>query len=144
MKIEEFQESFKNKEINTKSYTKVVSILIGIILLIVFLNNSLIDYYKVGITISNKKLEIISGLNDINKINSNNKIMIERNIFTYKIEEISDYINENSLYKLVRINIESDKENAINFMIDNNYIEGRIITNRFTIFEYLIKILKGE
>lgn len=144
MKIEEFQESFKNKEINTKSYTKVVSILIGIILLIVFLNNSLIDYYKVGITISNKKLEIISGLNDINKITSNNKIMIERNIFTYKIEEISDYINENSLYKLVRINIESDKENAINFMIDNNYIEGRIITNRFTIFEYLIKILKGE
>ncbi len=144
MKIEEFQESFKNKEINTKSYTKVVSILIGIILLIVFLNNSLIDYYKVGITISNKKLEIISGLNDINKITSNNKIMIERNIFTYKIEEISDYINENSLYKLVRINIESDKENAINFMIDNNYIEGKIITNRFTIFEYLIKILKGE
>ena len=144
MKIEEFQESFKNKEINTKSYTKVVSILIGIILLIVFLNNSLIDYYKVGITISNKKLEIISGLNDINKITSNNKIMIERNIFTYKIEEINNYINENSLYKLVRINIESDKENAINFMIDNNYIEGKIITNRFTIFEYLIKILKGE
>ena len=144
MKIEEFQESFKNKEINTKSYTKVVSILIGIILLIVFLNNSLIDYYKVGITISNKKLEIISGLNDINKITSNNKIMIERNIFTYKIEEISDYINENIFYKLVRINIESDKENAINFMIDNNYIEGKIITNRFTIFEYLIKILKGE
>lgn len=144
MKIEEFQENFKNKEVNTKIYIKVVTILLGIILLIVLLNNSLIDYYKVGITISKDKLEIITSLNDINTITSNNKIMIERNIFTYKIDEISDYINENSLYKIIKIKIENDKGNADKFMIDNNYIEGRIITNRFTIFEYLIKTFKGE
>ena len=141
MEIEEFQKSFKFFDVDLKPYITVVSILIGVILIIILLNNSLTDYYSIRTTVKNKRLEIITNTTDIDKITRNEKIMIEKDIFTYKIYAITDLIYNGITYKKIEVQIDEIDKNKL---IDNDIIDVKIITNKTTIFKYLIKIMKGE
>ena len=56
MDIEIFQKNFQIREINIKPYLIVVSIFITILLMIVFLNNRIEDYYICNGKILDKKV----------------------------------------------------------------------------------------
>ena len=86
-------------------------------------------------------MEVLTTIDNLNNIMENNKIIIERNTFTYEIEKVEDYLYENTYYKKITINIKDMKEDKL---IDNTIIKYKIITNKTTIFEYLIKTLKGD
>ncbi|MBR4672754.1 MAG: hypothetical protein IKO78_06135 [Bacilli bacterium] len=141
MDLVSFQKNFKNIEIDLKKYIAVVSILIVLLLGILLFNNNIEDYY-VGISkISNKKIEVLTTIDNLKNITENNQIIIERNTFTYEIEKVEDYLYENTYYKKIIINIKDMKENKL---IDNTIVKYEIVTNKTTIFEYLIKTLKGD
>ncbi len=141
MEIKQFQESFKNKEINLKPYLLVVSILLSIIIVIVIVNSKMKDYYIGKSLVKDSSLIILIKNEELNKITTNKKIIIERNMFTYNIVSINELLNDNCLYNEVTIKVDDLDESLL---IDNNVIDYKIITNEITIFEYLLKVLKGE
>ena len=136
IEINNFQKSFKNLEIDIKNYIIIVSIFISIILITICCIHKLEDYYFVKGEIKNKNISII--VSDLNKITDNKKIIINNKIFTYKIESIEDYID--NAYKIVNIDIGQNKD----FLIENNIVDGKIVTKEMTVFKYLLKTIRGE
>ncbi len=141
MDIEVFQKSFKNSEINLKPYLLVVSIFIGILVSIIIFNNNLEDYYINKGIVKDKELTLFVDINDINKVTNNEKIIIERDIFTYKVTKISDLVMDNNIYKEVKIKV--DKLDKIH-LLDNNVVNLKVIINKTSILEYLLNTMKGE
>ena len=141
MDIEIFQKNFQIRDIDIKPYLIVVTIFMAIILMIIFLNNKIEDYYICNGKVINQKVIVIVSYEELNKITDNKKIKIERDIFTYNIEKINEVMNNNSLY--YELTLEFDRIPK-HLFIDNNIIELRFIINKMTIFDYLIKTLKGE
>ena len=141
MNIEVFQKSFQIREINYKPYLIVVSIFITIILAIVLLNNKLEDYYISNGKVVDNNLSFIVSTEELDYITKNKKIIIERNIFTYKINKINEVIYNNSLFYEVILEFNKIPEHLF---IDNNIIEAKVIINKTTIFDYLLKTAKGE
>lgn len=141
MDIESFQKSFKNSEINIKPYLLVVSILLSIILIIIGFNNNIEDYYITRGTIDKENVKVIVDINNMDKITKNKKLKIGKDIFTYKILKIEDNIYNNNIYKEITINVENISSNIL---IDNNVIELKIIVNKTSAFNYLVKTIKGE
>ena len=139
MEIELFQKNIENQEVNIKPYLLVVSIFISIILIIIGFNNKIEDYYTVEGIVKDKEVKIITDINNMNNIINNKKIKIDRDIFTYEVKKIEDYIINNLTLKEITISI--DKYNNL---IDNNVIDMKIIINKTSIIKYLIKTLKGE
>ena len=139
MEIELFQKSFKNQEINIKPYILVVSIFLFIIFIIIGLNNKIEDYYITEGTIKDKEIRLITNVKDLNNIVNNKKVKIEKDIFTYEVKKIEDYIVDNNIYKEVVISIK-DYSN----LIDNNVVNLKVIINKTSIISYLIKTLNGE
>ena len=141
MDIEIFQKSFQIRDINIKPYFIVVSIFITFILMIVFFNNKIEDYYICNGKVLDQKVIIYVNNEELKKITENEKIIIERNIFTYKVEKINEVINNNTTY--YELTLEFDRI-PNHLFINNNIVELKFIVNRMTIFDYLIKTLKGE
>lgn len=141
MNIEIFQKSFQIREINYKPYLLVVSIFITIILVIVLLNNKLEDYYICEGRVIDNNLSIMVDSKNLGNITTNKKIKIERNIFTYKVNKINEVIYGNLLYYEVILELNKIPEHLF---INNNVIDVKIIINKTTIFDYLIKTAKGE
>lgn len=139
MEIELFQKSFKNQELNLRPYLLVVSIFIFIIFIIIGLNNKIEDYYITEGSIKDKEVRLITSVKDLNNIVNNKKVKIEKDIFTYEVKKIEDYIVDNNIYKEVVISIKD-----YNNLIDNNVVNLKIIVNKTSIISYLIKTLKGE
>ena len=139
MDLVNFQRNFKNMDINIIRYIKVVSIFITGLFVILLFNNKIEDYYLGMSKIVDKKIEVIIDIDNVNKIKDNNKIIIERNTFTYEIEKIEDYLLENNYYKKIYLSI-NDIEDDMN----NQIVKYQIITNESTILEYLFKTLKGD
>ena len=139
MEIELFQKSFKNQELNLRPYLLVVSIFIFIIFIIIGLNNKIEDYYITEGSIKDKEVRLITSVKDLNNIVNNKKVKIEKDIFTYEVKKIEDYIVDNNIYKEVVISIKD-----YNNLIDNNVVDLKIIVNKTSIISYLIKTLKGE
>jgi hypothetical protein len=140
MDLDSFQRSFKNNEIVLKPYLLVVSILLSIIVIIMFFNNNIEDYYNTRATIKNNELKIIVDINNLSKVTDHNKIKIGKNIFTYNINKIDDYVINDNVYKEVTIHVKKYDNN----LIDNNVVETNIIINNTNIIKYLFKTLKGE
>ena len=141
MDIEIFQKSFQTRDINIKPYLIVVSIFISFILIIVLLNNRLEDYYLCKGKVLDNKVIVIVNDEELNNITNNKKLIIERNIFTYKVEKIDEVINDKSIFYQLTLEFEKIPQHLF---INNNIIDLKIIINRMTIFDYLIKTLKGE
>ncbi len=141
MDIVVFQKSFQTRDINIKPYLIVVSIFIVFLLLLLFFNNKLEDYYISNGKVLNQKVIVVVNSEELKKITDNKKIKIERNIFTYKVEKINEVNNNNFMYYEVTLEFDRIPEHLF---IDNNIIELRFIINKMTIFDYLIKTLKGE
>ena len=141
MEIQEFQKSFRNREINIRPYIITVAILLSIILVIMIINNRIKDYYVGKALVKDNNLVILINNDELNKITTNKKIIIERNMFTYNIISINEMTYLNSLYNEVTIKV-SDLDESM--LINNNSINFKIITEEKTIFEYLLKVVKGE
>ena len=141
MELKVFNKYIKNMDISLKSYIAVVSIFICIIILIVFFNNRLEEYYVTDSLVVKNEVKIIVNYNDLEKITNNKKLKIEGDIFTYKVVKINDLVIDNSFYKEVFLLIENINEKLL---IDNNVIKLRIITDKTTIISYFWKIVKGE
>ncbi len=139
MDLVSFQKNFNNIEIDLKKYITIVSILIGFLLGVILFNNKIEEYYTGISKLSDKKIEVLINIDDLNKIKDNNEIVIERNTFTYEIDKVEDYLYENNYYKKIIIKINDEDK-----LIDNEIIKYQIITNKTTIFNYLIKTLKGD
>ena len=139
MDLVNFQRNFRNMDINIVRYIKVVSIFIIGLFVVMIYNKDIEDYY-IGISkIINKKIEVIIDIDNSNKIKDNNKIIIEGNTFTYKMDKIEDYLLDNNYYKKITLEI-----NDIDDIMNNQIVKFKIITNESTIFEYLFKTLKGD
>lgn len=139
MDLVNFQRNFRNMDINIVRYIKVVSIFIIGLFVVMIYNKDIEDYY-IGISkIINKKIEVIIDIDNSNKIKDNNKIIIEGNTFTYKMDKIEDYLLDNNYYKKITLEI-----NDIDDNMNNQIVKFQIITNESTIFEYLFKTLKGD
>lgn len=139
MDLVNFQRNFRNMDINIVRYIKVVSIFIIGLFVVMIYNKDIEDYY-IGISkIINKKIEVIIDIDNSNKIKDNNKIIIEGNTFTYKMDKIEDYLIDNNYYKKITLEI-----NDIDDNMNNQIVKFQIITNESTIFEYLFKTLKGD
>ena len=141
MELKVFNKYIKNMDISLKPYIAVVSIFICIIILIVFFNNRLEEYYVTDSLVVKNEVKIIVNYNDLEKITNNKKLKIEGDIFTYKVVKINDLVIDNSFYKEVFLLIENINEKLL---IDNNVIKLRIITDKTTIISYFWKIVKGE
>ena len=141
MNIEAFQQNFQVRDINYKTYLIVVSIFISILLIIVLLNNKLEDYYISNGKVVDKSLSFIVNTEELDYITKNKQIIIERNIFTYKVNQIKEVMYANSLYYEVIIELNKIPEDLF---MNNNVIKTKIIINKTTIFDYLIKTAKGE
>lgn len=141
MNIKQFQTNIKNVDICLKPYIFVVSIFICIIISIILFNNRLEDYYVTDALVKDKQIKMVVNIDDLIKITDNKKIIVEGDIFTYKVEKISDLIVENNIYKEIIIHIDNFDDKLL---IDNNVIKTKIITKKTTIFNYLLKIIKGE
>lgn len=141
MNIEIFQKSFQIREINYKPYLLVVSIFITIILIIILQNNNLEDYYVCDGKVIDNNLLIMVNSENLESITNNKKIKIERNIFTYKVNKINEVIYGDLLYYEVILELNKIPEHLF---INNNIIKVKIIINKTTIFDYLIKTTKGE
>lgn len=141
MDLKSFQRSFKIYEINLKPYIMVVSIFISILLIIIIFSNNIKDYYLTKGMIKNGKVEVVVNIDNLDKITKNEKIIIKENIFTYEVIQIDDLITGDILYKKIILNVDGiGKEN----IVENDVTDVKIIINTTTIFEYLLKILKGE
>ncbi|WP_413854773.1 hypothetical protein [Candidatus Ruminimicrobium bovinum] len=138
MDLVSFQRDFRNMEVDIFKYIKVVSILILCLLIIIIKNNKIEDYYFGISKVINNKIEVLIDLDRVNKIKENNKIIIERNTFTYEIEKIDDYLIDNNYYKKVTLLL---KDNKIK---ENEIVKYQIIINKETLLEYLFRTIKGD
>lgn len=141
MNIETFQKNIKNIDLNLRPYILVVSIFLSILVIIILFNNNLENYYVTKATVKDKEIIIIVDIDNLDKITSNKKIKIERNIFTYKVLKINDLESNGIVYKEVIIKVEDIDEKLL---IDNNIINTKIIVKKSTMLDYLLKTMKGE
>ena len=135
MEISIFEDLFINRIISLKKIYIVVSIFIVTILSIILFNNNFYDYYEGYASYNDEKLSLIVSIYDLNKITTNSEIIIGGTTFTYKIYKIDNYLEE---YKIVNIEVNNYKG------IENEFIKYKIIIDRDTVLNYLIKTIKGE
>lgn len=143
MKIESYQNNFNNKEISIFKSMIVVAIFIIVLSLIIVFNNEFYNYYSgYGVLENDNEISILIDINDLNKITNNNKIIIERTTFSYKVISIDEANIEygNNILKKVIIEVLLTKE----LNIKNNYIKYKIITSKDTILNYILNTIKGE
>lgn len=143
MEIKMYQNSFNNKKINVFKNLMIVLFFIIILGLIIVFNNEFYDYYQ-GYAILDKdnEMSLIVDINDLNKVTSNNEIIIERTTFSYKVISIDETNIEYGNSILKKITIRVSMNNKLN--IENNYIKYKIITSKDTIINYVLNTLKGE
>jgi len=139
MDLKIFEKNFQNREIDIMPYIMVISIFIGILIVTIIFNNNLRNYYILNGRVIDKKIVAVVNNDELSKIEENNEFLIERNnhIFTYKIFKIN---NLDNLYNEIFLESEIPDE----YLVDNNVIKLKIVTKKTTIFDYLIKSLKGE
>lgn len=135
MEISIFEDLFINRIISLKKIYIVVSIFIVSILSIIILNNNLYDYYEGYASYNDGNLSLIVSIYDLNKITTNNEILIGGATFSYKINKIDNYLEE---YKIININVDNYKG------IENEIIKYKVVIDKDTILNYLIKTIKGE
>ena len=119
----------------------LLSIFIIILLVIILFNNNLKKYYAINGKVVDNKILVLVNNDELKYIVENKELLIERNnhIFTYKIFKINNQNNSNYLYNEVFLETTPNE-----YLIENNIIKLKIITDKTTIFDYLIKSLKGE
>lgn len=141
MNIVEFKTSFENYEINYKKYIYVVSIFLIFFLVVIVFNNNFYNYFTGKFSVvNNDEVSLVVNYSDLDKIINNENIIIEGTKFTYKINKINDYMYDGILFKEIIMNVDlPDKLNII-----NNYLDYKIELGKETIFDILIKVVKGD
>ncbi|MBQ7136802.1 MAG: hypothetical protein IJO43_02345 [Bacilli bacterium] len=116
--------------------------LVFIITFILIINKSfkITNYYLVKGIVKDNKLNLVVSLDRKDSIIKNNYIYIDENKYKYKVESISDIVQENNnFYQQIILDIDVKDAN----LIENNVIESKFIVSKKTILEYIYNLIKG-
>lgn len=116
--------------------------LVFIITFVLIINNSfkITNYYLVKGIVKDNKLNLVVSLDRKDSIIKNNYIYIDENKYKYKVESISDIVQENNnFYQQIILDIDVKDDN----LIENNVIESKFIVSKKTILEYIYNLIKG-
>ena len=125
--------------LNRKKYPKIYNtslIILTIILVVIYIifTYKYQSYYVIKGKISNNELELLVNINDIKYIKNNKSLTIDNNIYSYKLNHISNelFIDENyNNYKYIYLNI----DNLSN--IDNYVYEVKIPKENKILAKYI-------
>ncbi len=143
MDIKSFNKSILNITLPVKWYIFLVSIFIVLILLVIIFNKNFYDYYegyaKVVKNNDDTNLKLSIPYTDLEKISKNKYIKINDEISAYKIINIDeeDYVSKDSFYKVVNISLDSCD------LLNDLYVNYKIIMGKETLLNYFLKTLKG-
>ena len=139
MNIKVFNEIFINKIINKKKIIIVELIFIITICLIIAFFNNYYSYYSNEGEYKEGYIRTVINIKDMDIITTKKEIRINDEIYSYKVNGISeeDYISSGYIYKEVYLEVNDLKR------VNNDYIEYKIIKDKETILNYLLKSLKG-
>lgn len=143
MEINLYQNNFSNKYICLWKMISVVLVFILVLALILIFNNGFYDYYEGNAIFEDpNKFSTLVNINDLEKITSSRKIVIEGTTFSYDVLIIddNDYVYGNEIFKKIHISLNCDNCSHIK----NKYSRYYIILGHDTIFNYFIKNLKGD
>ena len=120
-------------------------LLMGVFILafILFMNDKfkLIDYYQIKGIGKDDYLSILVPVDNIEIIGSNNKLYIGKDKYNYRIEKISEVVQEGTLfYQNVVLDVDLKNKN----FIDNNVVELKFVIQEKTILKYIFNLVKGE
>ena len=136
MDINLFQDLFVNKNLSLRKIYIIVSIFIISILLIIVFNDNFYDYFEGNASLKNGNvISSVVSIYDLKYIINNKNMMIGGSTFAYKVVKVDDYLEG---YKVVSLKLNNYKG------IENMFIEYKIIINKDTLLNYLIKSMKGE
>ena len=139
MNIKVFNEIFINKIINKKKIIIVELIFIITICLIIAFFNNYYSYYSNEGEYKEGYIRTVINIKDMDIITTKKEIRINDEIYSYKVNGISeeDYISSGYIYKEVYLEVNNLER------VNNDYIEYKIIKEKETILNYLLKSLKG-
>jgi len=139
MNIKVFNEIFINKIINKKKIIIVELIFIITICLIIAFFNNYYSYYSNEGEYKEGYIRTVINIKDMDIITTKKEIRINDEIYSYKVNGISeeDYISSGYIYKEVYLEVNDLKR------VNNDYIKYKIIKDKETILNYLLKSLKG-
>lgn len=135
LEIKGYCKNENNIEIRIFLYSLVVgSLLVCLIVLMSFLNKDL--YYQNTLIINSHQTAMINVLiNDLNIIKNNNYLIIDNKKYYYNILDI-ELVNDINLYYQVNIKLNSD-------LLVNSINSCKILVNKESIFNYIVRIIKG-
>ena len=135
LEIKGYCKNENNIEIRIFLYSLVVgSLLVCLIVLMSFLNKDL--YYQNTLIINSNQTAMINVLiNDLNIIKNNNYLIIDNKKYYYNILDI-ELVNDINLYYQVNIKLNSD-------LLVNSINSCKILVNKESIFNYIVRIIKG-
>lgn len=144
MDIKSFNKSIENISLPVKWYIFLVSIFMVLIFSIIIFNNNLYIYYEGYAKVvknnetTNLKMSILA--TDLEKISKNKYIKIDNEISAYKIISIDeeDYVMKDNFYKVVNISLDDCE------LLNDLYVNYKVIIGKDTILGYFLKTLKGE
>ena len=144
MDIKSFNKSIENISLPVKWYIFLVSIFMVLIFSIIIFNNNLYIYYEGYAKVvknnetTNLKMSILA--TDLEKISKNKYIKIDNEISAYKIISIDeeDYVMKDNFYKVVNISLDDCE------LLNDLYVNYKVIIVKDTILGYFLKTLKGE
>lgn len=135
---------YRKNSINMIHLNKIWLIaIIFIVTILIVLSNIItynVYYQNVGNIIENNKLSMLVLNEDLNKVLKNEKLIIEKENFAYKIDEIENStLYDNVMYKKITLDLNLNKKQNI----INNVFDIKILLKKETIFKYIFRKIGG-
>ena len=130
----------QNKDENIYIKAFYYSAIIGILLILVVLYSCCKKknlYYENTLYIENNEIILTINYDKLEYITDNNKIIINGNVYNYKVIDINIFNNGNIFYQ-IKISINSD------VILNDIVLEYKIFIKEERVLEYIVRVLKGD
>ena len=130
----------QNKDENIYIKAFYYSAIIGILLILVVLYSCCKKknlYYENTLYIENNEIILTINYDKLEYITDNNKIIINGNVYNYKVIDINIFNNGNIFYQ-IKISINSD------IVLNDLILEYKIFLKEERVLEYIVRVLKGD
>ena len=130
----------QNKDENIYIKAFYYSAIIGILLILVVLYSCCKKknlYYENTLYIENNEIILTVNYDKLEYITDNNKIIINGNVYNYKVIDINIFNNGNIFYQ-IKISINSD------VILNDIVLEYKIFIKEERVLEYIVRVLKGD
>lgn len=138
--IDSYKTLFTNKKIKIIYIWLLITIFI-ILSVTLFIKNIAYEeiYQNKGLVTKDGYLKALIEVNDIEKITSINKIIIDNEKYAYKIVKFNQEINQigNGFYQEVFIDIDAD-------ILENRYISFKIPIKKYSFFDFIKNKIGGN